>query len=288
MVDDHTVRFDLKNVNTGIVYTLAQVYVVPEHVWSKVADPVTFTNAPNPVGTGPLTEIRRFTPQEYIQCRNPNYWDAAHLKVDCLRLPQIANNDQALAAAATGELDWFGSFLPDIEKTYVAKDPENHKYWFPAGSIVFFAMNFGQQERGQQDRPSTTSTSAMPCRWRWTARRWSISPATAIRRSTSIPPASAAPMTPGTTPRSTPNTAQFARHDIEARQEDARRRRLQGRRRRRLHRDARRQADRLRHPGAQRLDRLGQHRAARRRGPEPSSASTPRSRRRNRRSGRSG
>lgn len=150
VTDDHTVRFDLKTVNTGIVYTLAQVYVVPEHIWSKVADPVTFTNAPTPVGNGALTEIRRFAAQEYIQCRNPNYWDAATLKVDCMRFPQIANNDQALAAAATGELDWFGSFLPDIEKTYVAADPENHKYWFPAGSMVFFAMNFEAANEGNK------------------------------------------------------------------------------------------------------------------------------------------
>ena len=141
VVDDHTVRFDLNDVNTGIVFQLAQVYIVPEHIWSKVEDPVTFTNL-KPVGTGPLTEVTRFTAQEYIQCRNPNYWDNATLKVDCMRFPQIANNDQALAIAATGELDWFGSFLPDIEKTYVAQDPDNHKYWFPAGSMVYFALNF--------------------------------------------------------------------------------------------------------------------------------------------------
>lgn len=150
VVDGLNVRFDLPSVNTGVVFTIAQVYIVPEHIWSKVEDPATFTNL-KPVGTGPLTEITRFTAQEYIQCRNPNYWDAATLKVDCMRFPQIANNDQALAAAATGELDWFGSFLPDIEKTYVAKDPENHKYWFPAGSLVFFAMNFESGNEGNKE-----------------------------------------------------------------------------------------------------------------------------------------
>jgi peptide/nickel transport system substrate-binding protein len=150
VVDDHTVRFDLKQVNTGIAYEIAQVYVVPEHIWAKVDDPVTFTNAPQPVGSGPLTEIRRFTAQEYIQCRNPNYWDAATLKIDCMRFPQIADNNQALVAAAAGELDWFGSFLPDIDKTYVARDPDNHKYWFPPGSLVFFAMNYATANEGNR------------------------------------------------------------------------------------------------------------------------------------------
>lgn len=150
ILGDHTVRFDLKRPNSGIAYTIAQVYVVPEHIWHDVDDPVTFTNAPNPVGSGPLTDIRRFTAQEYIQCRNPNYWDAENLKVDCMRFPQIADNNQALMAAAAGELDWFGSFLPDIEKTYVAEDPDNHKYWFPPGSLVFFAMNFETANDGNR------------------------------------------------------------------------------------------------------------------------------------------
>jgi peptide/nickel transport system substrate-binding protein len=150
LIDDLTVRINYNNVDAGLIYQLAQVYTVPEHVWSGIADPVTFTN-PAPVGSGPLTEIRRFTPQEYIQCRNPNYWDAATLKVDCMRLPQVSNNDQVLAMAATGELDWFGSFLPDIEQTYVSKDPENNGYWFPAGSPVYFSLNMEDADPGRKE-----------------------------------------------------------------------------------------------------------------------------------------
>lgn len=149
-VDDKTVTFKFKAVDAGLIYQIVQTYVVPEHVWSGVADPVTFTN-PNPVGSGPLTEIRRFTPQEYIQCRNPNYWDNAELEVDCMRLPQVSNNDQVLTMAANGELDWFGSFLPDIEKTYVSGDPDNRGYWFPAGSPVFFSLNMESEDPGLKE-----------------------------------------------------------------------------------------------------------------------------------------
>ena len=140
VIDPLTVKFNLKNPNSQAAIDIVRVPVVAEHIWSKVADPVAFTN-PKPVGTGPLTDFRRFTEQEYLQCRNAKYWDAATLKVDCMRFPQIANNDQALAAAARGDLDWMGSFLPDIENTYVAKDPANHKYWLPAGSFVMFNVN---------------------------------------------------------------------------------------------------------------------------------------------------
>lgn len=150
LIDDSHVKVNYKEASTGLIFDVARLHTVPEHIWSSVEDPVSFTN-PNPVGSGPLTEIRRFTPQEYVQCRNPNYFQADALKVDCMRFPQIANNDQALAAAAKGELDWFGSFLPDIEKTYVAKDPENHKYWFPGGSLVVFNMNLNASEEGNKE-----------------------------------------------------------------------------------------------------------------------------------------
>ncbi len=148
-VDAKTVKFNLSTPSSQAMFQIVRVPIVPEHIWSAVSDPVTFTN-PDPVGTGPLTEIRRFTPQEYVQCRNTNYWDAESLKVDCMRFPQIANNDQALAAAANGELDWMGSFLPDIENTYVAKDPEHHSYWLPGGSLVAFYMNFEAKEAGDK------------------------------------------------------------------------------------------------------------------------------------------
>ncbi|MBL8599851.1 MAG: ABC transporter substrate-binding protein [Devosia sp.] len=149
-VDDGHVVFKYKQVDAGLIHQIVQTYVVPEHVWSAVADPITFTN-PNPVGSGPLTEIRRFTPQEYIQCRNPNYWDAAELEVDCMRMPQVSNIDQVLTMASNGELDWFGSFIPDIERTYLAGDPDHRGYWFPAGSPVFFSLNMGSEDPGLKE-----------------------------------------------------------------------------------------------------------------------------------------
>ncbi len=139
-VDEHTVRFNLKVPNSLVATTIVAMPIVPEHIWKDIADPVTFTNE-TPVGSGPLTEITRFTPQVYEQCRNPNYWDAASLHVDCIRLPQLADNPQVLAALADGTLDWATSFVPDIDNTFVAKDPEHHKYWFLPSSIVAFTLN---------------------------------------------------------------------------------------------------------------------------------------------------
>ncbi|MBL1241774.1 MAG: ABC transporter substrate-binding protein [OCS116 cluster bacterium] len=147
IVDDHTIKIVLKGPNAAAAFRIVRAPIVPEHAWKDVKDPITFTNE-NPIGSGPVTVIERFTEQVYTQCRNPHYWDNASLSVDCLKLPQLANNDQTLAAAQKGELDWFGSFLPDIEKTYVAKDADNHKYWFPGGQMVAFNFNLESENAG--------------------------------------------------------------------------------------------------------------------------------------------
>lgn len=139
-VDDRTVRFNLLAPNSLIANTIVGMPIVPEHIWADIEDPVTFANE-NPVGSGPMTEITRFTPQVYEQCANPHYWDAANLSVDCLRMPQLADNPQVLAALADGTLDWATSFIPDIDNTFVAKDPEHHKYWFTPSSLVSFQLS---------------------------------------------------------------------------------------------------------------------------------------------------
>jgi|TARA_A100001391_G_scaffold87150_1_gene57589 peptide/nickel transport system substrate-binding protein len=139
-IDDRTVRFNLNEPNSLIANTLVGMPIVPEHIWADIEDPVTFANE-NPVGSGPMTEITRFTPQVYEQCANPHYWDADNLDVDCLRMPQLADNPQVLAALADGTLDWATSFIPDIDNTFVAKDPEHHKYWFTPSSLVSFQIS---------------------------------------------------------------------------------------------------------------------------------------------------
>jgi peptide/nickel transport system substrate-binding protein len=54
--------------------------------------------------------------------------------VDCLRYPAINGNDAANLALINGELDWVGNFVPDIETTFVARDPEHNHYYFWGGN----------------------------------------------------------------------------------------------------------------------------------------------------------
>ena len=104
-----------------IAANLNATYVIPRHIWSKVAKPDTFTN-PNPVGSGPFTKITRFTSQDYVFSKNPNYWQKGKPLIPCLEYVQAASNDAALALIQSGQVDWTHNFVPNVEKAYEAKD----------------------------------------------------------------------------------------------------------------------------------------------------------------------
>lgn len=140
-VGSHEVRFDFSRTFIPGFGTLSHQPIVPEHVWSEVDDPLTFTN-PNPVGTGPFTEIRTFQNQMYEVARNPHYWQEGRPAVEALRFLAYPSNDQANLALVEGSVDWAGNFVPAVERTFVARDPEHFHFWFPPlGSMVFLYAN---------------------------------------------------------------------------------------------------------------------------------------------------
>ncbi|MEC6907419.1 ABC transporter substrate-binding protein [Photobacterium piscicola] len=146
---DNKVIFELTEANSNLPFEISSIPIVPKHIWKDIEKPELFTNE-NPVGSGPFTEIDTFTPQLYVQCRNPNYWDNDNLEIDCLRVPQIANNDQLLNKIIKSELDWTSAFIPDVDALYAARNP-NHKYWYPAASTQAFMMNFKTPHPGNNE-----------------------------------------------------------------------------------------------------------------------------------------
>ncbi len=134
--DDKTVVFTFSKVFTPGLYDIAEQPIVPEHIWSAIDDPVAYTND-DPIATGPFTQVTRFETQVWQLEKNPTYWQEGLPKVQGFRFPAYATNDQANLATINGDNDWAGNFIPDIQKTYVDKDPEHNHYWFPStGAVV--------------------------------------------------------------------------------------------------------------------------------------------------------
>jgi peptide/nickel transport system substrate-binding protein len=139
-VDELTVEFKFNTVYTPALYDIANQFIVPEHVWKEVADPSTWTND-NPVATGPFTQVTKFQEQIYVLEKNTYYWQAGKPAFQGVRYPAYADNDAANLALASGELDWAGNFVPDIETVYVAKDPANFHYYFVGADAVLLYIN---------------------------------------------------------------------------------------------------------------------------------------------------
>ncbi|MBV8480717.1 MAG: ABC transporter substrate-binding protein, partial [Actinobacteria bacterium] len=137
----YQVVINLKSADsTFIPVTLGGVFIVPQHIWSKVADPSTYTDS-NPVGTGPFDVVGAFSGQAYTLEKNPHYWMAGAPKVPCLQYIQAASNDAALALIQSGQVDWTHNFVPNAAQAYSSKDPKYFHYFYPvntfAQSLVF-------------------------------------------------------------------------------------------------------------------------------------------------------
>ena len=138
--DAHTVVVNLKQPSTPILWYLGgQTYILPQHLWSSVSNPVTYTN-PDPVGTGPFM-FKSFTPQLYVFERNPNYWQPGKPYINEIRYPAFNSNTSADLLLSQGSVDWTGLFTPDVNKTFTNRDPAHNHYWFPPNNVVTLYLN---------------------------------------------------------------------------------------------------------------------------------------------------
>src|ERR1700761_8091491 len=90
-------------------YIADQTPIVPEHIWSKISNPVTYADS-DPIGTGAYI-VKPFT-------------------------PTVPANPYL----ATGQAPWGSQFIPNIQAFYTSKSPDNH-YWFPPYANVSLIPN---------------------------------------------------------------------------------------------------------------------------------------------------
>jgi peptide/nickel transport system substrate-binding protein len=138
----YTVLITLKTPDTQFISSiLNRAFIFPKHVWSKVANPATYTNS-NPIGSGPFNKIARFTTQDYVLNKNPHYWKKGAPKVACLEYVQAASNDAALALIQSGQVDWTHNFVPNVESAYEAKDKQHfHAFYAKKGYPVSLLLD---------------------------------------------------------------------------------------------------------------------------------------------------
>ncbi len=121
------------------IYTIAgQTFIVKKSAYSGSGNPAKFAD-PTPIGTGAYT-LAKFTAQGLQFKANPSWWGGV-VAVPEVVVPSYSSNDVALQQLSAGKIDYAGNFVSNIEQSFVAKDPANHKYWFPAINTVSLVFN---------------------------------------------------------------------------------------------------------------------------------------------------
>src|SRR6516225_1014528 len=125
----NTVTMTFKHVAVPYFYYIAdQTPIVPEHIWSKLANPTTDT-IKAPVGTGPYL-MSKCAPQNITYKANPQYWQPGMPKIKTIQYPAYTSNNTANNDLANGSAQWGAQYIPGIKAFYTSKSP-NYHYWFP-------------------------------------------------------------------------------------------------------------------------------------------------------------
>jgi peptide/nickel transport system substrate-binding protein len=142
--DQYTVQVVLTQPWTPILWYLGgQTWIVPQHVWSTIKDDPSKFADPNPIGTGPYT-VGSFTPQLLVLNKNKHFWQPGKPEVDEVRFPAFSSNASSELVLNTNGIDWNAQYTPNIEKTYVSRDPVHHHYWFSPSDVVFLYLNLAK------------------------------------------------------------------------------------------------------------------------------------------------
>jgi peptide/nickel transport system substrate-binding protein len=138
--DQNTVVVTLASPDNDALFAIGgQTWIVSKHIWSTVGDPTNYAD-PHPVGTGPYM-VESFSPQLIKMTKNPNYWQPGLPKVKEIRFPAYKDNSTAELAMDQGNVDWNSIFAPNLDNTFVKRDPAHNHYWFPPSDVLYILVN---------------------------------------------------------------------------------------------------------------------------------------------------
>jgi peptide/nickel transport system substrate-binding protein len=119
-------------------YIADQTPILPQHVWSKISNPVTYSDA-HPVGTGPYV-VNPCQTSNVTYTANPHYWQPGLPSVKKVEYPAFTSNNTANDQLASGQAQWGSQYIPNIKAFYTSKGPNFH-YWFPPTVNVSLVPN---------------------------------------------------------------------------------------------------------------------------------------------------
>jgi peptide/nickel transport system substrate-binding protein len=143
-LDEHTVKFILKERYWKTIETVGEFYVFPKHIY-QFKNPDEFNKRiSNPVGSGPYIFERWDVGQQIVLKRNENYWGKKP-NIKKIVFKFITNATAAIQALRSHDIDMFEPGSEQV--TEAPKDPQFAKefktiiFWDPTFGFWYFGWN---------------------------------------------------------------------------------------------------------------------------------------------------
>ena len=139
------VVFSFSHPNVPQSFYLLNTVIVPEHVWSTIANPVNFQDSDNPVGTGPFTRTS-FSVSNNVETltKNADYWWSGRPYVDKIQIVGNVSNEAAFLQLRKGDAVENDIAIEDPNRTWVKLDPAHNLLFWPTYSTNNLVMNLSK------------------------------------------------------------------------------------------------------------------------------------------------
>ncbi len=141
-VDDATLKVVCARPKANMLLTQVYIYVLPEHLWSKI-DPKaaanSFRNPPPIIGSGPFQTVE-FKKDQYVKMvRNPSYW-GTRPAVDEVIFQYYTNSDTMVQDLKSGAVDG-AQVIPPAQFKSLEGDPAIKAIPYPLYNWEYIDVN---------------------------------------------------------------------------------------------------------------------------------------------------
>jgi peptide/nickel transport system substrate-binding protein len=129
-----TVQITWAQPEVANMFLIGTQCIVSQHILQSVGNPATYADA-SPVGTGPYV-LGSFTPQGVLFKENPSYWDKSAIRVPEVDFPSYTSGTAAETALTSGQIDWAGNDISNVQNVFVGADPSTNHTWLSSTPYI--------------------------------------------------------------------------------------------------------------------------------------------------------
>ena len=138
-VSGNTVVLNYAQAEYSNIVNIAGTQLMLPANFGTVNSPAATATVTAPVGTGPYT-LSNYSSTLVSYKANPNYWGGTPAAAQ-INVPSYASNTDAATALASGQLDWAGNDIANVNKIFVNVNKATNHIFFAPGSTVTLEFN---------------------------------------------------------------------------------------------------------------------------------------------------